>query len=295
MIAQGASLAMAGIALARRKAVDLTSSVAQSLAGPMDALAGYVDYRLGPQADTSGPAPALALHATGPRKYVYFSGLGSGPSPNPSNVVDTLVSTGIPRQDIIVHATPYRKLVGSDIVQSASLFKRNLVSNLVSYQSLTDPDSQLSRLDCSLLQKELRQAGAGPDTPVTLIGHSGGGQEASTLAAMLAQQSRYKVDTVVTLGTPFERNNTPSNVRMVEVQSPEDNLVMPLHHHLGLQVGPDDLGHFPNSLGVTVHATSHWGYLEPQVLSEIVKMANDRHRTGHVDLGSVPTPAHPSS
>lgn len=255
------------------------SDLADLRRGVAESVEGYQAFRRGTSAPPP-PAPPVGPWTPGTqRKYVYMSGLGSGPNPDPANVVESLQAYGVPRESIIIHHTPFLALL-TDLLHAP----QHLLPNLEVYQGVTDPASRTSRRDVEQLEQELQAAGVSPQDPITLIGHSAGGQEASTLSYLLNSAGTWHVDTVVSLGTPFERNNTPSNVRMVSVESPQDGLVNVVNSLAGTSQGSATLDRYPDSARVNVHVRSHWRYLEPHNLASILGIADDPTRQGSFDL-----------
>ncbi|PFG41686.1 hypothetical protein ATJ88_0328 [Isoptericola jiangsuensis] len=78
----------------------------------------------------------------------------------------------------------------------------------------------------------LDDAGAAPDEPVVLAGHSLGGIAVTSLAAMPAFRARHPVAGVVTLGAPTGTFTTPRGVPVLHVENTEE-LVSPLDGRSG--------------------------------------------------------------
>ncbi|MCA5891912.1 GPI inositol-deacylase [Isoptericola sp. NEAU-Y5] len=76
------------------------------------------------------------------------------------------------------------------------------------------------------VNQALEQAGAAPDEPVVLVGHSLGGIAAVALASSPAFRSRHPVGGVVTAGTPSATFTTPRGVPVLHLENDEE-LVSP--------------------------------------------------------------------
>ena len=70
------------------------------------------------------------------------------------------------------------------------------------------------------VREALRQAGAGPDDPVLLVGHSQGGLVAVRAAADL--QGDHRVTHVVTVGSPTARLDVPPTVQVLSLENRQD-------------------------------------------------------------------------
>lgn len=68
----------------------------------------------------------------------------------------------------------------------------------------------------------LRQAGAGPDDPVMLVGHSQGGIVAAQAAADLSASGELNVTHVVTAGSPIGHIDMPGDVRTLSLENNHD-------------------------------------------------------------------------
>jgi pimeloyl-ACP methyl ester carboxylesterase len=88
----------------------------------------------------------------------------------------------------------------------------------------------------------LHRAGAGPDDPVLLMGHSQGGMLAMEAAAEFSRDGRYNVTDVITAGAPVARMPVPDHVRVLSLENAHD--IVP---HLDGQPNPDE----PNRITVT--------------------------------------------
>jgi hypothetical protein len=68
----------------------------------------------------------------------------------------------------------------------------------------------------------LGRAGARPDEPVLLAGHSQGGMTAMRLAASPAVRRRFRIGAVVTAGSPVDRMPTPPGVAVLHLEHSGD-------------------------------------------------------------------------
>jgi hypothetical protein len=92
------------------------------------------------------------------------------------------------------------------------------------------------------IAKALRLAGAGPDDPVLLMGHSQGGMLAMEAAAEFSRDGRYNVTDVITAGAPVAGMPVPEHVRVLSLENAHD--IVP---HLDGRPNPDE----PDRITVT--------------------------------------------
>jgi hypothetical protein len=72
------------------------------------------------------------------------------------------------------------------------------------------------------VEQALADAGAGPDEPVVLVGHSLGGIAATSLAASPAFRSRHRVGGVLTAGAPTATFRLPPGVPALHLENTEE-------------------------------------------------------------------------
>lgn len=72
------------------------------------------------------------------------------------------------------------------------------------------------------IEEALRRAGAGPDDPVMLVGHSQGGIVAAQTAADLAGGGEFHVTHVVTAGSPVGLVDMPQSVQVLSLENSND-------------------------------------------------------------------------
>lgn len=84
----------------------------------------------------------------------------------------------------------------------------------------------------------LRRAGAGPDDPVMLVGHSQGGIVATRTAADLSASGELNVTHVVTAGSPVGHIDVPGEVQVLSLENGHD--IVP---HLDATDNPDRPNH----------------------------------------------------
>jgi pimeloyl-ACP methyl ester carboxylesterase len=113
--------------------------------------------------------------------------------------------------------TPYPSLTES--LSSAA-------RNLRLYQASTHPDAPMVQRARQQLEEHLHGARVHPNDEVVWIGHSAGGQLGLTMAGSLAQHSPFKLDTVITLGTPVATNHAPRETRVRQYVSPGDGVLV---------------------------------------------------------------------
>jgi hypothetical protein len=68
----------------------------------------------------------------------------------------------------------------------------------------------------------LRRAGAHPDSPVMLVGHSQGGIVAAQVAVDLARSKEFNVTHVVTAASPVARFDIPESVKVLSLENEHD-------------------------------------------------------------------------
>lgn len=72
------------------------------------------------------------------------------------------------------------------------------------------------------VERALADSGAGPDEPVTLVGHSLGGIAAAALVSRASFTERYRVGGLVTAGSPTGLLVTPPGVSVLHLETPEE-------------------------------------------------------------------------
>ncbi len=72
------------------------------------------------------------------------------------------------------------------------------------------------------IAEALRRAGATPDDPVMLVGHSQGGMVAVRAANDLVRSGEFNVTHVVTAGSPVGRMEVPNQVRVLSLENEHD-------------------------------------------------------------------------
>jgi hypothetical protein len=72
------------------------------------------------------------------------------------------------------------------------------------------------------VERALADSGAGPDEPVTFVGHSLGGIAAAALVSRAGFAERYRVGGLVTAGSPTGPLVTPSGVPALHLETPEE-------------------------------------------------------------------------
>jgi len=92
------------------------------------------------------------------------------------------------------------------------------------------------------VEEALRRAGAGPDDPVMLVGHSQGGMVAMRAADELVTSGAFRVTNVVTAGAPVADIPVPPSVQVLSLENAHD--IVP---HLDGHPNPD----LPNRTTVT--------------------------------------------
>ncbi|WP_125775501.1 hypothetical protein [Antribacter gilvus] len=92
------------------------------------------------------------------------------------------------------------------------------------WDAVTDLDLMARQQDgaSATVQAALAAAGAGPDEPVTLVGHSLGGIAAMALASAPAFTDRYRLGGVVTAGAPVAQLASPPGVPALHLETPQE-------------------------------------------------------------------------
>jgi len=101
---------------------------------------------------------------------------------------------------------------------------QELVSTTQPFDGLTDLDLIAHRAaDLSAaIEEALGQAGAGPEEPVVLVGHSLGGIVAVQLASSAAFRERHRVGGVVTAGSPTASFAVPAGIPVLHLENDEE-------------------------------------------------------------------------
>jgi pimeloyl-ACP methyl ester carboxylesterase len=103
-----------------------------------------------------------------------------------------------------------------------------------------------------LASAALAEAGAAPDEPVLLVGHSQGGMIAAQMAGDPAVRDRFRITHVITAGSPVGVAAIPEDVRVLSLEHDDD-----LVPHLDGRPNPD------RGTWITVHAASPHGASGP--------------------------------
>ena len=173
------------------------------------------------------------------RIYVLHSGMNDPQNCAALSLRRGLLARGIPLQDIIVMDTPYPSLTES--LSSAA-------KNLRLYQHSTHPNSPMVQRSRQQLEEKLQAANVHPNDELIWVGHSAGGQLGLTMAGSLAQNSPFKMDTVITLGTPVATNHAPRDTKVRQYVSAGDGVLV------GVNQMPAGTG--PNGEALTAEAFS---------------------------------------
>jgi hypothetical protein len=173
------------------------------------------------------------------RIYVLHSGMNDPQNQAALSLRRGLLARGVPLQDILVMDTPYPSLTES--LSSAA-------RNLRLYQDSTHPDSRMVQGTRRQLEGRLLSANVHPNDELVWVGHSAGGQLGLTIAGSLPQHSPFKLDSVITLGTPVATNYAPLDTKVRQYVSPGDGVLV------GVNQMPAGIG--PNGEALTAEAFS---------------------------------------
>ncbi len=117
--------------------------------------------------------------------------------------------------------------------QSLAVGGRNPMDDATNLQAFTGAPTAVG----SAVVAALARAGARPDEPVLLAGHSQGGIVAMRLAANPAVRRRYRVTSVLTAGSPVGHLPTPDGVSSLHLEHTDD--VVPMLDARGNPDEPD--------------------------------------------------------
>jgi pimeloyl-ACP methyl ester carboxylesterase len=172
--------------------------------------------------------------------YVLHSGLGDDSNWGAKLLQKHLLAHGISEDRIIILPTPFPKLEGLDRKTDWQMFKRIVRSiaqanddpnerayrdsfrrNITIYEQTANPHSNIVKKQRAQLHQELAKRGLS-NAPVTWVGYSAGGAVGLGVAALNTEDPTYRIQRVITLGSPVLENHVPENVEVVSVVSRQD-------------------------------------------------------------------------
>jgi pimeloyl-ACP methyl ester carboxylesterase len=235
------------------------------------------------------PAPTVQLDTANQkgtqRVFVIHSGVSDDTNWAAKAIKNNLIQLGVQDSNIIILDNPYPDLTELNdfsLTKAKDLFvdglKRNmnhllsgespetpilfkLIKTLYLYQTSSDDGSYVVDHQYQQMADKMNERGL-DKADVVWVGYSAGGQMGLSVAKKIDQdlEQQRKITTVITMGTPIRKNPTPSNFKIIVLNSNGDtflNAVISYPRAIGLQVdkqltNPGDQDH-----ELTVEDLSH--------------------------------------
>lgn len=198
--------------------------------------------------------------------YALHSGLNDPDNSAANRLQQELLSQGVAKEQVIVMDNPYTAFTPA--ISDTNLFywrfaagySSNVYNNVSLYYDSASPESEVVQAQAQQLKTRLAEKGIRPQDKVVWIGHSAGGQMGLTLAHLMSQQpdEAFRIDRVVTLGSPIHENHAPQQTEIISFVSNDDLVLQASSQWRNIHSTPPNLDN--NDKVVNLDDVGHAGY-----------------------------------